>query len=219
MSDLIDVSVRLRAGMPIWPTSTGLHVSQSMRIADGAEANVTQLDMDVHCGTHVEGPLHFLADGLPLDALPLDTFVGPALVVAVGDETAAITPETLASAGIPDGTIRLLLRTRNSTLWHEPDTGFRRDYVALTTDAARWLVERGVRLVGIDYLSIQRFGDDPETHRVLFRGGAAILEGLDLSEAPPGRYTLACLPLRLEGAEATPVRAVLMPLMQPRANE
>ena len=219
MSGVIDVSVRLEPGMPIWPGSAGLRVSQSMRIADGAPANVTQLEMDVHCGTHVEGPLHFLVDGLSLDALPLETFLGPALVVAMGDETGRITPQALETAGIPSGTVRLLLRTQNSALWHAPGGRFRRDYVALTTDAAAWLVMRGIRLVGIDYLSIQRFDDDPETHRVLFRGGAAVLEGLDLSDAEPGWYTLACLPLRLVGTEAAPVRAVLMPLEPPEARE
>ena len=122
-----------------------------------------------------------------------------------------IAASSLQARDIPEGTERLLLKTRNSSLWHGRDRSFRPDFVALTVDAAAWVVARGIRLVGIDYLSIQRFDDGPETHRTLFRGGVTILEGLDLTGVRPGRYTLACLPLRAVGVEAAPVRAVLLP--------
>ena len=214
MSTLIDISVPVHGAMPTWPGSTGFRSHRTMEIARGAAANVSQLDMDVHCGTHVEAPLHFLADGVPIGELPLDRFFGPALVVDLGDVN-PITVAALDAAAIPGGTRRLLLKTRNSRLWSS-GSAFRADYAALTKEAAEWIALRGVELVGIDYLSIQRYEDDPETHRVLMRRGVAILEGLDLAVVSPGEYTLLCLPLRIPALEATPVRAVLVQNDGPR---
>ena len=125
----------------------------------------------------------------------------------------AVGPDELTGAGIPEGTERLLVRTRNSGLL-QPGEDFREDFVGLTLEGASWIAGRGLRLVGTDYLSIQRFGDDPETHRVLMRAGVAILEGLDLSVVEPGEYRLTCLPLRLYGSEAAPARAILEPLVR-----
>jgi arylformamidase len=177
----------------------------------GDDVNVSRLEMDVHCGTHVEGPLHFIDGGEPLEAIPLSVLVGAAHVASV-PAAERIGPRELEAAGVPADTERLLLRTRNSELRLADESGFRRDYVALTVDGARWLAEHGIRLIGIDYLSVQCFGDDAETHRVLMRAGVAILEGLDLSAAAPGKYRLTCLPLCIAGAEAAPARAILEPL-------
>ena len=205
MPEPIDISVRLREGMPIWPGSAGFSIRQAMAIADGDAANVSTVEMDVHCGTHVESPRHFLADGSALETFPLETFVGTAHVLHLPgvDE---IGPRELA--GVPPGTARLLLRTRNSEAWARL-SAFDTDYVALTPEGAAWIAERGLRLVGTDHLSIQRWGDDGETHRILMRAGVAILEGLDLTGVAAGDYRLTCLPLRLDGAEASPVRAIL----------
>jgi arylformamidase len=208
MARVIDISVALERPLPSWPGSSGHRTRRSMSIEAGDMANMTELQMDVHAGTHVENSLHFLADGQPLSAVALERLIGPALVVAVTGP--AITPQLLEEAEVTRGTSRLLLKTSNSALWHAADPSFRTDYVALTRDAAGWLVERGIDLVGIDYLSIQRYGDDPETHRVLMRAGVAIIEGLDLSEVDPGPYQLVCLPLRLASAEAAPARVILM---------
>jgi arylformamidase len=201
----IDITVRLRADIPVWPGSDGFRIRQARAIASGDEANVSTIEMDVHSGTHVEAPLHFIAEGAALDTVPLDVFVGPALVIHLPDAD-AIGPAELEA--VPAGTERLLVRTRNSETWPH-QTSFTRDYVALTADAARWIADRGIRLVGIDYLSVQRWDDDPETHRILMRAGVAILEGLDLSAVGAGEYRLSCVPLRLDGAEASPVRAIL----------
>jgi arylformamidase len=208
MAELIDISVPLLPDMPIWPDSVGFGVRRTDSIAAGAQANVSRLDMDVHAGTHVEGPLHFLDDGAPIGSFPLDTFVGPAIV---SDLLAAdvIGPAELDRAAVPEGTRRLLLKTRNSALWRSDDRTFRTDYVALTAAGARWVAARGIRLVGIDYLSIQCFGDDPETHRILMRDSVAILEGLNLDAVAPGPYRLVCLPLALTSTEAAPARAML----------
>jgi arylformamidase len=208
MARLIDISVALEQPLPSWPGSSGHRTRRSMSIEAGANANVTELEMDVHAGTHVENSLHFLADGDPLSAVALERLIGPAMVVEVTGQ--AITPPLLEAANIPAGTARLLLKTSNSALWHAADPSFRTDYVALTRGAADWLVERGIDVVGIDYLSIQRYGDGPETHRALMRAGVAIIEGLDLSEVDPGLYQLVCLPLRLASAEAAPARVILM---------
>lgn len=205
MSEPIDISVRLHEGIPVWPGSDGFRIRRARAIASGDEANVSTIDMDVHCGTHVEAPLHFIESGAALEAVPLNVFVGPALVIRLPDVD-SIGPDDLAT--VPPGTDRLLIRTRNSETWAR-QTAFDRAYVSLTADAARWIAARGIRLVGIDCLSVQRWGDDAETHRILMRAGVAILEGLDLSAVAAGEYRLTCLPLRLGGAEASPVRAIL----------
>lgn len=209
MSALIDISVCLDGRLPVWPGSEGVAVTRTAEIEAGAEANVSHLAMNVHTGTHVDAPLHFLAGAKPLEEIPLETLVGPATVADVGDAE-TITPGTLEALECGPAVKRLLLRTRNSALWKSGDTTFRPDYVALTRDAAKWVVNSGIELLGIDYLSVQLFDDDPETHRVLLRAETVLLEGLNLSEVSPGDYRLVCLPLRLGGAEAAPARAVLI---------
>lgn len=208
MADPIDISVRLHPDMPVWPGSPGVAIHKTRTIAAGNPANESRLEMDVHCGTHVEAPLHFIDGARPVGSISLDVLVGRARVEHL-HEAEAIGAEELAR--VPPGTERLLLRTQNSDRWRSGGP-FRRDYVALTLDGARWIADHGVRLVGVDYLSVQRWGDDPETHRVLMRAGVAILEGIDLSNAPAGDYRLTCLPLRIETIEAAPARAVLEPL-------
>ncbi len=207
MPELIDISVRLEDGMPTWPGSVGYRRHHEMRLENGDPSNVSRLDFDVHCGTHIEAPLHFLPGGAPLEEIPLDTFVGAAWVADVGN-VSDVSDAVLDAAGVPAGTARLLVKTGNSALWATPQP-FRRDYAGLTRAAAEWVVARGIRLVGLDYLSIQRFADDFETHRILMRAGVLILEGLDLSGATTGPYELWCPPIRVAGAEAAPVRAIL----------
>ena len=203
-----DISLAIDAGLPTWPTSEGFHVRSAMRIANGDPANVSVVEMDVHTGTHVEAPLHFIDGADGLDTIELGRFVGPAAVVEV--EGAAVTPEALDAAGVPRETERLLVKTANSARWAAGWGSFDPVYVSLTPDAARWVVDRGIRLVGIDHLSIQQYEDDGETHRILMRAGVAILEGLRLDGVQPGAYTLVAAPLRLAGIEAAPARALLL---------
>lgn len=207
MTTLVDISVVLSPRMPTWPGSVGLRVTPTQRIADGDPVNVSRLDADVHMGTHVDAPWHFLADGATIDALPLHDFVGPAWV-AHFPENPSVSADDLERAGIPDGTARLLLKTQNSERWHV-DTAFREDFVALTLDAAQWIVDRGMRLIGNDYLSVQRYHDGPATHRVLLAAKVIVLEGINLAGVAPGAWELLCLPLRLVGIEGAPARAVL----------
>lgn len=208
MSDIIDISVRLHPDMATWPGSPGLRLHSTRAIGRGDGVTESRLDMDVHCGTHVEGPMHFIDGGSPVSAIPLDVLVGPAHVEHITDAD-DIGPRELE--GVPAGVERLLLRTRNSDE-RRPGAAFSPDYVALTLEGARWVADRGIRLVGVDYLSVQRFADDPETHRVLMRAGVAILENIDLARVKAGAYRLTCLPLALDDAEAAPARAILEPL-------
>lgn len=202
-----DISLPIGPGLMTWPTSRGFRTSRAMALAEGDPANVTWLEMDVHTGTHVEGPLHFIDGGASVDAFDLEVFVGPALVVRI--DGPAVTPERLEAAALPAGVERLLLRTTNSDRWAS-GPGFDPAYVAVTAKAASWIADRGIRLVGTDHLSIEPYGADGETHRILMRAGVAILEGLNLASVEPGRYTLVCVPLHLAGAEAAPARAILL---------
>ena len=203
-----DISLPIEPGLPTWPTSEGFRVRSAMQLASGDPANVSVLELDVHTGTHVEAPLHFLPDGAALDAVPIERFVGAARVVAVeGDR---VTGDDLAALDIPAGTKRLLIKTRNSARWAAGWGAFDPVYVALTRDAATWVVANGIELVGLDHLSIQQYEDDGETHRILMRAGVTILEGLNLDGVEPGRYTLVCAPIRLVGTEAAPARALLL---------
>lgn len=206
MSEFIDISVRLSTAMPVWPDSTGYSLASVQSIAGGDPVSVSHLACDVHSGTHIDAPAHFLVDGATIDQLQLAALIGPAVVihhVACRHVSAA----DLERACIPSGTKRLLIKTSNSALWEKP--AFRNDYLALTADAADWIVQNGISLVGIDYLSIEPFGERLGTHRILLEAGVIVLEGLDLHAVTPGVYELICLPLNLAGAEGAPVRAVL----------
>lgn len=208
MPTYLDISVPIVPGrVPLYPGDARLEVEQVGRLAQGDISNVSRLSCSTHTGTHVDAPAHFL-DGAPgVDAVPLDALIGPAYVV---DATAAHGPlDAAAVAGLdlPPDAERLLFRTRNSRLWDEPR--FVEDFVAFTGDGAQALVDRGVRLVGIDYLSIAPYDDPAPAHLALLRAGVVIVETLDLRGADPGTYHLTCLPLRLAGVDGSPARAVL----------
>ncbi len=204
-----DISLPLDSDLPTWPGSPGVLSTWRTSIKHGDVANVTQLSMDVHSGTHVDAPCHFLEAGATVDELGLVPFVGSAVVVDTG-AALEITAEVLDAASIPQDAERLLLRTANSS--QPVRVPFREDYAALTLDGAQWLVDTcDLRLVGIDYLSIQRYTEPPDVHRTLLGSGLAILEGLRLKDVIPGAYELVCLPLRLIGVEGAPARAILMP--------
>jgi arylformamidase len=206
MDQFIDISVKLRHDMPVWPDSAGFRTVRTMSLDKGDPANVTRLDCDVHAGTHVDAPRHYVHDGGTVDELALDLLIGPAMVVDL-PETALITSSLLRRLTIPPETRRLLLRTRNSTMWAK--NNFDRDYTALAADAAQWIVDRNIGLVGIDYLSVEPYGNQPDVHTILLGAGVVVIEGLDLSCAPAGHYELICLPMKIADAEGAPVRAVL----------
>lgn len=208
-SNIIDISTPIYPGMPLWPgtADTGIELVSTVA-ADGV--NVSRLDVDAHAGTHAEGPLHHYADGRSIGEISLGVMNGQAYVAFFPDAN-TIGPEELGAADIPAGTTRLLLKTGNSKLWALKGRPFQPDYVALTAEGAGWVVGRGVKLVGIDYLSIGRYhADGHQTHQALLGAGVVVLESLDLSAAEPGAYELICLPLKIEGVEAAPTRAALV---------
>jgi arylformamidase len=163
--------------------------------------------MSSHTGTHLDAPRHFFEAGLAIDGLDLRLLMGPARVCAFPHATTHLTADDLRPLELA-GIQRLLLQTPNAALWEK--TGFQTDYTALTESAAHLLVETGVRLVGIDYLSVDAFErHDFPVHRILLGAGVLILEGLDLRAVPPGDYELLALPLLLEHGDGAPTRAIL----------
>jgi len=204
-----DITLTFRPDLPLWPGDPPPRVTLMKSISGGYRANVTRLETGVHFGTHLDAPCHFIEGGKGVDALDLSVLVGPCTVVEVPD-VGEIGPAHLEALGLAPDATRLLLKTRNSALWDEPAHDFCEDFAAITADAARWIVERGIRLIGIDYLSIQLFADPVSTtHLVLLGAEVVIVEGLDLRAVAPGDYQLACLPMKLAGADGAPVRAIL----------
>jgi arylformamidase len=201
----IDVSVPVRSGMVHWPDNPPIELVRTMDMAKGDPANCSRLFLGVHSGTHVDAPVHFLADGAGVDAIALDRLLGEARVVEM--DGPSITAAQLRAVDPRPGE-RLLFKTRNSARCWKADR-FLPDFVYLSREGAALLAERRVRTVGIDYLSIAGMDEGVPTHRVLLEQGICIIEGLDLSSVQPGSYELICLPLRLAGADGAPARVVL----------
>jgi arylformamidase len=207
---IYDISVPVYSGMVTWPGDPPAVLTRRADMDRGDFVNVTHLDIGAHTGTHLDAPLHFLAGGADTEGLDLDVLVGPALVVHLDDTVDAITAAVLAAAAIPPGTTRVLLRTRNSATWARGEAVFQRDFVAVEPDGATWLVEHGVRLVGVDYLSVAPFADGVPTHTILLQAGVIPVEGLNLDGIAAGIYQLICLPLKLRGSDGAPARAILI---------
>lgn len=204
MARLIDISVPVYPGMLIWPSDPPVAIERAADMAKGAHVNLTRFSFGVHTGSHLDAPLHFEADGASIDRLPLDVFMGPARVVRVtGDCVGLEDVDGLA------GVQRVLFRTKNSDWWAAGDTSFHPDFAYLTAEAATRLADLGVRLVGLDYLSIDKPKGGGAAHHALLGRGVAALETINLAGVEPGDYELICLPLRLVGAEGSPVRAIL----------
>jgi len=202
--EIIDVSVPIRSDMPIYDKNPGVRLTRVQSIEDGATANVSELALGVHTGTHVDAPVHFIEGGEGAETLPLQVLIGPAEVVDATALEGPIGADSLAGLKLPTECERLILKTRNSELWASSD--FTRDFSRLTGDGARLLIGRGVELVALDYLSI----GDADAHRALLASGVVAVEGLDLREIEPGPYELVCLPLRLVGSDGAPARVVLL---------
>jgi arylformamidase len=205
-SRFLDVSVPLAAGLPVFPGNPEFELNSVKRIAEGASSNVSRVVMGTHTATHVDAPRHFFDDGAAVDALALDLLIGRARVIDV-PRRGGIGADDLAVAGLRED-LRVLLKTPNSALWN--GAAFKTDYTYLTGDGAQYLADQGVKVVGIDYLSIEQFKKPgAPAHRTLLSQGIVVIEGLNLSEADPGMYELYCLPLRIAGADGAPARVVL----------
>jgi arylformamidase len=209
-SGWIDISVPVYSGMAHWPDNPPIKVELSMSIERGDVCNVSDLTMGSHTGTHMDAPFHFVDGGKTIDEMPLDAAIGPARVIEIQDPE-FIKREELESHHIRSGE-RILFKTSNSIrCWNTDD--FVEEFVNISPDAARYLAELGVRLVGVDYLSVGSYTlGGTETHRALLQAGIWLIEGLNLSGVQEGRYELICLPLRTRHGDGAPARAVLRAL-------
>jgi arylformamidase len=208
---LIDVSLEVGPDLVVWPGNPGVVITPTSRISRGDTSNVSEIRLGSHTGTHVDPPFHFLDDGTTAEDLPLDLMMGQTTVADLRGAPGPIGPDELAGLSLREETTRLLLRTDNSALWPADPQAFPDEYVCLSPDGARWVVDNGITLIGIDFLSIEvRGAPGHPTHRTLLEAGVLILEGLDLSDAEPGEYTLVCFPLKIAGGDGAPTRAVLL---------
>jgi arylformamidase len=213
-SDYIDISLSIHPGMLTWPSDPGVEVLPASRISEGKAANVSELHIGSHTGTHVDPPLHFIPDGTPIDQIPPDVFIGSAVVADMLHVEKDIGAAELDALDLPDDVERILLKTTNSELWRDPSPSFPESYVALTADGAGWMVAHGIGLVGIDFLSIEHRGTPGHpTHVTLLNAGIVIVEGLNLGDVEPGNYYFTCLPLRLKDGDGGPSRALLKRLI------
>lgn len=212
---IYDITVPIRAGMPIYEGDPAAEIQAWSALAKGNSANVSFLHFGAHTGTHVDAPAHFIEGARKIDALSLDVLIGAVRVVNVPDDVTEIDKNFLKSTNL-SGVERVLFHTRNSSFWGE---GFRKDFTHLLPEAAEMLVEMGIKLVGIDYLSIEKFhSGNHRTHLTLLSNDVVIVEGLNLSDVPAGDYELICLPLKIaDGAgDGAPARVVLRTLVQNR---
>jgi arylformamidase len=209
-SDWIDISVPLRNGMVTWPGDAKFERTSTLQMAQGDPCNLSQISTTAHIGTHMDAPRHFLADGAGIETMPIAATMGRARVIEIADpeviRTSEVEPHHLAKGE------RILFKTKNSRDCWKTDQ-FQEKYVYIEPEAARYLAQRGIQTVGVDYLSVGGFkSGGPETHRILLGAGVWIIEGLDLEHVEPGEYELFCLPLRIIGSDGAPARAVLRKL-------
>jgi arylformamidase len=207
---IYDISLSISPNLPTWPGDPALKLEQYESIDKGALYNATQMSSSVHLGTHVDAPRHFIRDGSTVEQLPLEVLTGPCYVAQLPDGIDAITSEVLERTEITSAMKRVLFGTSNSHYWARGESKFQTDFVAITEDGAEWLVERGVQLVGIDYLSVAPYSESIPTHTVLLKAGVVIVEGLNLSNIMRGFYDLYCLPLKIVGSDGAPARAILI---------
>jgi len=205
-----DVTLPISPDMPVWPGNPAVVLEQVSSMDAGAHDNVSRLACGVHTGTHVDAPHHFLNDHRTVESLSLDRLVGPARLVQIPESVKVVSAEVLEEAAIPSGTVRLLLKTRNSQLWERGEMEFFKGFVGISADGADWLVQHNIKLVGIDYLSVAPYKQSIPTHRTLLGAGMIIVEGMDLSGVQPGIYQLYCLPLKLVGSDGAPARVILV---------
>ena len=207
--ELFDISLTISEELATWPGDPKIKLTQISKIAEGETSNVTHLSATVHSGTHIDAPDHFLNNGKTVDEIPLDLLVGLAYVAEIPTKE-HITKEEIKKAGLPKGLKRILFKTHNSSLWEYGGSEFQEDFIGLAPDGAKYLVDSGIEVVGVDYLSVAPFHDPEPTHKILLENDILVIEGLDLSKIDPGEYTLLCLPLKIKDSDGSPARVLLM---------
>jgi arylformamidase len=208
---IYDISLPLSSTTPTYPGDPGIEIREWLTLAKGDAANVSQISFGLHSGTHVDAPAHFIEGGAKVESLPLESLLGEAEVIEVAKAVRVI-DESFIVANCSGGSQRILFKTRNSEFWNNKQEGFREDYTYIEPGAARRLAASGIKLVGIDYLSVEQFRSETfGTHLALLSRGVVILEGLDLRAVPSGFYELICLPLRIAGGsgDGAPARVLL----------
>ncbi len=206
---IYDITLTLSPEIPTWPGDPKFFMERFDKIEAGDNTNTTRIEMSVHTGTHVDAPYHFINHGKGVDQLSLKILTGRVYVLHL-PKVSVVNRATLEKAEIPPRTRRLLIRTKNSDYWAKGINEFQTDFVGLTADAAEYLVKRGVKLVGVDYLSVAPYKQSRPTHEVLLRANVIIVEGLNLAEVSQGRYMLYCLPLKIKGSDGAPARVILI---------
>jgi len=210
MGRIWDISLPYSPDIPCYPGASKPVIERRKAIAEGANSNVTVMNVGCHHATHVDAPVHYVDGAGGVDTLGLDVLIGPAQVVDVGDAP-SVTAAFLDGLGLGEDVERLLFKTANSALWEKLDHDFYMDFVAVAPDAADWIVAHGVKLVGIDYLSVETVHTDTyPTHKRLLGAAVVVIEGLDFRSVEPGTYQLVCLPLNIPGSDGAPARVVLM---------
>lgn len=204
-----DVTLTISPELPTWPGDPAVELERYSQIKNGDTANVSRVAMSVHAGTHVDAPFHFINDGKHVDELSLRVLIGRAYVVDLTGID-AIDAQVITNAGIPTRTKRVIFKTRNSEYWNNETPKFQKEYVAITPDGAQVLADRGVLLVGVDYLSVAPFDEPVATHEILLNAGIVVVEGLNLTQVSQGRYTLYCLPLKIAKCDGAPARVLLV---------
>jgi arylformamidase len=203
---LIDISVRLDSSLPTYPNNLPFTLEPIKRLARGESSNVSALHMSAHTGTHVDAPRHFYDDGTGTEALALEMLIGRARVIDIRPR-GHITAEDLSASDLSED-VRVLIKTQNSRLWGSPE--FHKEYIGVTESGAKYLVDHGIKVVGVDYLSVEAFKTPgAPAHHVLLGAGAIVIEGLNLRDVDPGIYEMFCLPLAIVGSDGAPARVVL----------
>ncbi len=210
MRKIFDISLTISPTMPVWPGDPTIILERVSKIEEGGASNVSRFVTSVHTGTHVDAPVHFLPGEKSVENLSLDVLLGPAQVVKIPTDVGLITSDVLETCHFEEDIQRVIFKTRNSRYWDEKTPLFHKDFVAISPDGAEFLVNRKIRLVGIDYLSVAPYRESRPTHEILLQAGIVLLEGLDLGRVPEGVYDLYCLPIKLAGSDGAPARAVLI---------
>jgi arylformamidase len=207
---IFDISLPIHNNMMPFYQDPTASIYRVRDMDEGDDANVSEIKMGCHCGTHLDAPVHFVPGAPAVEDLSLDDLIGPALVVEFPDSVEQIHAEHLEQANIPAGVRRVLFKTRNSKLWERKETQFSKDYCGVEADAAQWLIDRGLKVVGHDHLSICPFHDLLVPHRLFFEARVIVIEGVNLTNIEPGLYQLICMPLNIQGSDGAPCRVALL---------
>ena len=207
---IYDVTFTVEQGMTVWPGDDPVQLYRRQKIEEGANANVSFLGLSVHTGTHIDAPFHFLKAGYGVEQIPLDLLVGEAQVIQIPEEAKLIDAKIIEKAILKPGIKKVLFKTAVSLQRIQLTQGFKTDFVAVAADAAQILVDKGVNVIGIDYLSIAPYKNSRPTHEILLNANTLIVEGLNLADVDEGLYTMYCLPLKLKGSDGAPARVILI---------